>query len=269
MKILVPRICLTILVASLFSSCVNSQKATSSVTKLPQQFVDSIAADGAASDWTIGSVQYNKEIKAFFSVANNTKTMYLILEINDPMQQLKAIRNGITFGFDISGKKRRKATVNYPLPSGNEFGMMQHNTNDGQQDRSALLTRLLAKKNELELSGFNSSLNGVQSLFSSTTGIKAAIKIDADGMMIYELAVPFELWDTKVTFDTPISIDFVINGAEPPSGGGSGGGGGDKMGGPGKGMSSGRPGGKSMGQTSMKDMFVENSFWYKCSFASK
>jgi hypothetical protein len=226
--------------------------------------------DGQAGEWT-DSLRYDPASKLQYQVLNDGRMVYVRLKAADPTTQAKIVRLGLTVWLDTTGRNQHQFGVHYPM--GNlagrrgatgENGPRPDNADasatDRQADRRARMTQALAEMTEMELLNYKGSKEPTLTDAQSQLGVKAAIALNAQEDMTYELAVPLRLLYRKLpalaTGRTAV-VGVTLAGGKltlpSPGGGGSGGvsGGGMRGGGGMGGMRGGgggmRGGGGGMG----------------------
>jgi hypothetical protein len=78
---------------------------------------DSIKIDGKPAEWGDKFQAYNKSTDIFYSIANDDKRLYLVVQTPDPGLINKILGGGIAFAINKAGKKdfQEAAIVTYPI----------------------------------------------------------------------------------------------------------------------------------------------------------
>ena len=275
------------LAAQLFTAnIVNAQAAKTSQNTL-QPPPNTIKIDGDLKDWGDSLRYFNEEKKLNYALANDKTTLYAAIRITDKMDQMRTLNAGITLSIDTKGKKKETYSLTFPLAEPGtkpDFGKKpDDNTEITQQDRDDLMRERVTKLRDIKVVGF-SDIEGDMITTSNTYGIKAAIDYDAEGNLVYELAIPLHFFHSGDLAKTEWAFNFKINGIQKPkagegaesgdhSGGGFGGGGGGRggrgggggMGGGGRGGRGGRGGGMGGGSAegSHNELSKSSDFWEK------
>ncbi|HET9504373.1 MAG TPA: hypothetical protein VFO93_12595 [Hymenobacter sp.] len=157
--------------------------------------------DGQATEWT-DSLQYDANSKMQYGVLNDGRTLYLRVKINDMPTQAKFAYLGTVVWLDSTGRNQQQLGIRYPLPVDLESlpkgeqrpaGAMGPSAAERQADHQARLRQVLLNSKEMELLNFRGSKEPVLADAQSLLGVKAALALDPQGNLIYELAVPLRL----------------------------------------------------------------------------
>ncbi|MGI4864921.1 MAG: hypothetical protein ACRYFZ_13435 [Janthinobacterium lividum] len=223
--------------------------------------------DGLATEWT-DSLEYDANSKMQYQVLNDTRTMYLRVKINDATTQAKFVFLGMVVWLDSTGRNQQQFGIRYPLatdleslPRGQErpAGAMAPSAAERIAEHQARLRQVLLSAKEMELLNFRGNKEPVLADAQSLLGVKAALNLDAQGNVIYELAVPLRLIYKRVpnlASGQAATVGVTLAGMKPKMpksegasdpnsvmNSGSMGGYGGSMGGMGRGMGSGMRGG--------------------------
>jgi hypothetical protein len=157
--------------------------------------------DGQATEWT-DSLQYDAGSKMQYLVLNDGRTMYLRVKINDTPTQAKFVYLGTVVWLDSTGRNQQQLGIRFPLPVDLESlpkgesrpaGAMGPSAAERLADHQSRLRQVLLNAKEMELLNFRGSKEPVLADAQSLLGVKAAINLDPQGNLIYELAVPMRL----------------------------------------------------------------------------
>jgi hypothetical protein len=157
--------------------------------------------DGQATEWT-DSLQYDASSKMQYLVLNDGRTMYLRVKINDTPTQAKFVYLGTVVWLDSTGRNQQQLGIRFPLPVDLESlpkgesrpaGAMGPSAAERLADHQSRLRQVLLNAKEMELLNFRGSKEPVLADAQSLLGVKAAINLDPQGNLIYELAVPMRL----------------------------------------------------------------------------
>jgi len=157
--------------------------------------------DGQATEWT-DSLQYDAGSKMQYIVLNDGRTMYLRVKINDAPTQAKFAYLGTVVWLDSTGRNQQQLGIRFPMPVDLESlpkgesrpaGAMGPSAAERLADHQTRLRQVLLNAKEMELLNFRGSKEPVLADAQSLLGVKAAINLDAQGNLIYELAVPLRL----------------------------------------------------------------------------
>ena len=162
--------------------------------------------DGKTTEWT-DSLQYDANSKLQYLVLNDTRTLYLRLKINDAPTQAKFAFLGMVVWLDSTGRNQQQLGIRYPLPIDLESlpkgqdrpaGAMGPSAAERLAEHQARLRQVLLNAKEMELLNFRGNKEPVLTDAQSQLGIKAALDLDAQGNLVYELAVPLRLLYRRV-----------------------------------------------------------------------
>ena len=177
-------------------------KAAVPTTRTVSRFVaEAPVIDGKATEWT-DSLQYDSNSKLQYEVLNDTRTMYLRLKANDASTQAKFVYLGMVIWLDTTGRNQQQLGIRFPLPIDLESlpkgeqrpaGAMGPSAAERIADHQARLRQVLLGAKEMELLNFRGNKEPVLTDTQSQLGVKAALDLDAQGNLIYELAVPLRL----------------------------------------------------------------------------
>ena len=155
--------------------------------------------DGKATEWT-DSLQYDSGSKLQYLVLNDTRTLYIRLKANDAQTQAKLVYLGMVVWLDTTGRNQQQFGIRYPLPidldalpkseDNRPAGAMGPSAAERLAEHQSRLRQVLLSAKEMELLNFRGNKEPVLTDAQSQLGMKAALDLDAQGNLIYELAVP-------------------------------------------------------------------------------
>lgn len=158
--------------------------------------------DGQATEWT-DSLHYDPNSKLQYQVLNDGRMVYVRIKAADPIAQAKIVRLGLTVWIDTTGRNQHQFGVRFPLGSQNngrngaeEAGPRDNpeaSVPDRQAARRARMAQAVADMREMELLNYKGNKEPTLTDPQSQLGVKAALTIDAQEDLIYELAVPLRL----------------------------------------------------------------------------
>ncbi len=163
--------------------------------------------DGKTTEWT-DSLQYDSNSKLQYQVLNDTRTMYLRLKANDASTQARFVYIGMVIWLDTTGRNQQQLGIRFPLPidleslprgdNNRPAGAMGPSAAERLAEHQARLRQVLLGAKEMELLNFRGNKEPVLTDAQSQLGIKAALDLDAQGNLIYELAVPMRMLYRRV-----------------------------------------------------------------------
>lgn len=221
---------------------------------------EKVVIDGKATEWNNTFQAYNKGTALSYTLANDEKNLYLVVQSASSANNNKIVRGGITFTVNTTGKKKGGATVLYPVVAPMSVASLMQRMNGGQRGGTAnaggmnpeqMMKRAdsimsasnkaeLEKFKEIKVKGFPAVTDSLISIYNEH-GVKTAAAIDDKGAYTYELAIPLELLGLSTANPKEFNYSITVNGIEIS--GMNGGGGGFGGGGFGGGGFGGGPGG--------------------------
>lgn len=189
--------------AFLFLAC-GRQPSASTVSRFA---ASPPVVDGLATEWT-DSLHYDPSSKLQYQVLNDGRMVYVRLKIADPATQARIVRLGLTVWLDTTGRNQHQFGVHFPLGGtvggrGGATGSQQSDSPnasaaDRQASRRARMTQALADMREMELLNYKGSKQPTLTDAQSQLGVKAALAVNEQEDLIYELAVPMRLLYRKL-----------------------------------------------------------------------
>jgi hypothetical protein len=228
-----------------------------------------ITVDGKINEWPNPLRFYDQETGISYNISNDRNNIYFAASISNEFLQTKILLSGLEFRIDTLGKKSFGVSLKYPIGNLSEKDHKPNNPStkealDKRSDRSSFKLSKLAEATEIQLVGFKTKLGKIIPLASNSSGISAAINLDANGKMNYEAVIPLSTFyktelhpaDSSKVFNFQIKVNPMANSGNPSgNSGGTRGGGmrGGRMGGGmrGGGMGSGGMRGGGMGGDGM------------------
>ncbi len=229
-----------------------------------------IEIDGAENDWNIPLKYYDKNLKLNYEFTNDRNNLYFAARTVDENTIQQIVSGGIKLQLDtLAESSNYPYSLTYPVMQGPPAmqGNMQDNSssnqkgnkpemrnNSGQQDfnQQPGMTESFNQQGpqfatkEISLSGFSNIQSDQNTVpFSKAIGINALYYKNDEGILFYEMVIPFKTFykksicasDTLCAFSCCISLNGSMSGnmPSPPDG--------DNMGTPPSGMSGPPPGG--------------------------
>lgn len=207
------RLFIACLPLALLGACARQPAATTSKTapassKATSHYLATAPViDGKATEWT-DSLHYDPNSKLQYEVLNDARTVYVRLKANDAPTQAKFAYLGMVVWLDTTGRNQQQFGIRYPLPvdleslpksqSDRPAGALGPSAAERLAEHQTRLRQVLLNDREMELLNFRGSKEPTLADAQSQLGIKAAIDLDAQGNLIYELAVPLRLLYRRV-----------------------------------------------------------------------
>ncbi len=147
----------------------------------------SVTIDGDRKEWGDSLNYYNPENKLNYTIANDKQNIYLVIKTKDIEQQANILNSGVTFGIDTKGRKRSSFTLTFPVA-----GQSMRRPGKPTLEENILKAKYLALR-KIKVDGFK-DIDEEELAVNNSYGIKAAINIDNEGTLVYEQAIPLELF---------------------------------------------------------------------------
>lgn len=278
------RVSKSVILLSLISNAIFAQKASD--VQEGNLLVSKIKVDGNVSDWPTPLKATNKTTGLTYTVANDSKNLYVVMQASNVNDTRKILMGGITFSLNEDGKKKTKEalTLTYPVitrnsrraafgggagggqrPSGVSFRDMTQQQRDSMQ--LSFGKRQLEAAKDIKIAGFKNVTDTLVSIYNEYS-IKAIANLDDKGVYTYEIAIPLEL--IPLDLSKEFGYNIKLNGLQMNFNGGggnggfNGGGGGRGPGGGGGGFGGGQGGG---GNVDFQNLLSPTDFWGKYSIA--
>lgn len=174
-----------------------------------------ITIDGSSADWGDSLNYYNSDKKIHYAIANDQTMLYLIVKTKDPVQETNIMAGGLTFSIDLKGRKRSSFSTTFPYPAGNASTIVK--PGEDLDSKKVRVTLLQFKK--IGISGFK-DINDDDLTTTNNYGIKVAANYEKDGSLVFEEAIPLELFHAGDLAKGEWAFNIKLNGVE---GGASGG----------------------------------------------
>jgi len=246
-----------------------------------------VKVDGKPTEWNAPLKASNKSTSITYSLANDSKNLYLIIQSKDLANNNKIMLGGISFTINSNGKKKVKDgfATTYPIitrarrqntpggggnrtpgQGGGGFGQNQQRTPEQRDSIQKAQTKAqLAAAKDIKVFGFKAITDSLISVYNEF-GIKASANIDDAGIFTYELSIPLELLEMSADKPKEFAYNIQVNGrqfnfgggGDRPGGGGRPTGGGDRQG-----------GGFGGGNPEMLALMSPTDMWGKYTLATK
>lgn len=213
-----------------FTSGVKAQRLPN-IQKGSMAAPKSVRIDGVSTEWGSQAFQaFNNATEVFYTIANDSVNLYLIIKSNKSNITNKIMRGGVTFLINGKGVKKdgQGSSIRFPLVGIDELRTMNRSFRTETIEKGVLTPEHQAKRsdsimmiaNKKYLSSFRIiQVNMLKGISDSTLsiyneyGVRTAIGIDGQNILTYELVVPLknlDLMDGK-----EFSYNIKIN--PPPS----------------------------------------------------
>ncbi|RAJ79900.1 hypothetical protein CLV59_1055 [Chitinophaga dinghuensis] len=199
-KLLLPG---TALLAGLFmASSVQGQDAD------PNKWAPvNIQIDGKATEWPKPLSFYNNDTKLFYTIANDSNNLYVVISVPDPVSQMKIMRAGVTFSVNPTGKKKVVSSVTFPL-----LGEDAPEVVESQNQRTSIEWRrsILQNAKHINVEGLIGVPDGNLPV-KNDKNIVSAASLDDQGNLVCEVAIPLQYLGLTISNDKPVAYRFKIN----------------------------------------------------------
>ena len=186
-------------------------QAPAMVLKAP---TGAIAIDGQAQEWGDTLSYYNAENKIRYTISNDKDKLYLVVKVKDPVQESNILIGGLTFNVDTKGKKRTSFVTTFPSNGDAPLPFVTKAGNEPLEQKA--LRAKYAKLKKIAVSGYR-EINEDYITTSNTYGIQVAMDYDDKGYLVYEEAIPLELFHAGDLSKSEWSFNIKLNGLEKPT----------------------------------------------------
>ena len=188
----IKQIILALLVVTAFSSFTGKKNSSTLWQSKP------LAIDGNNNDWP-ANLSINKKSGWRYGVSNDSRFLYVMLEVPRKTDQQKILITGLTLSIDTLGKNRKDWALTYPIVKMHRPRQKMNRTRRGHRPRPL---RVWNKETFLQLNSYFSEDKQMASLQDFSEGsparipayslstIAVRIQFDTTGMMIYEARIP-------------------------------------------------------------------------------
>jgi hypothetical protein len=154
-----------------------------------------VSIDGIASEWDNKFEAYNKATDIYYTLANDDKNLYLVLQSSSKAITNKIIRGGIS--FTINKKKEVGTIITYPLIKRTDLRKLNEEMSDAENRHAdstiaGSIKKQLTALNEIMITGILTITDSLISIYNQY-GIKASASLNNKSILTYELAVPLPL----------------------------------------------------------------------------
>lgn len=181
--------------------------------------------DGGLTEWGDSLKYYNRDARINYTLANDSTMIYLALRIYERSQQTRIISAGFSFGINSKGKKKEMYCITYPyvepgtVKPGNVKKLLSDNdsTNRPSKLMQEQINEKLVTLTQIKATGFKNVEYDIITT-RNTYGIKAALRFDQFGVLLYEMEIPLSLFPEYFTGSKAWYFHMKINGITRPNG---------------------------------------------------
>lgn len=170
--------------------------------------------DGKPTEW--GKMQaYNPVAEIFYTIANDDKKLYLVVQSKERDMILRLVNGGVTLLIQKSGKKSDNGAVGAKFPfieKGQNIGISANkDTENGKREDVTATNKSLSTKIKWM---YTKGLLGKDSLLSvyNDVGILARNAISVNGIYTSELAIDLRLLGLSTSNNIKFAYHIIING---------------------------------------------------------
>lgn len=165
---------------------------------------------------------FNNATGLFYSIANNDKQLYIVLQANEPEIINKIALTGVKFTIKSVDDKNARVSLTYPAQSKDVHVYFNLTTRKGQQPDTSKKTvdSIMAANNKKATENFKRIR--VEGLANADTisiyndlEIEAFGKFDAKKAFTVEMALPLEILRKEINQANTFAYEITVNGAPP------------------------------------------------------
>jgi len=174
---------------------------------------DNIKIDGKASEWNDQLQAYNTATDLFYTIANDDKNLYLIIQAKKALPVTKIGQKGITFTIQRSGKKEYNDGMGITYPTTKlTFIFLAGPYNPATADSLMLKSNNLIRDMVKDI-----RVTGIKDIDTSISvyneqGIKAVCLFDNKRVLTYELAIPLKVLGLSLNDPIKFAYNVRLNG---------------------------------------------------------
>ena len=208
---------------------------TANAQKLPNVQAISLRApanikiDGKATEWNDKFQAYNKATEVFYTIANDSTKLYLIVKATDMSIVNKIVQGGVTFTINSSGDRKDKSgvAITFPAREVKSGSLIRFFVNRPKPSKDVVMYRMqtdslmMVSNKKLADSLKVIMITGVREIDDNyisvynDMGIKTVALFDHEINYTYELAVPLKYLGLSINNKASFSYQIKLNGAVP------------------------------------------------------
>jgi hypothetical protein len=177
-----------------------------------------IKVDGRPTEWSNGFQAFNHATGVYYTIANDTENLYLVVQGTDAHTAEKIISGGVTLTIKNPDKKSSAQPVALTFPfvlPKDRFPIVQkikEKNEDKPFDQDELNKQLISAEKEIDVRGIKEIQDTIISVYNDA-GIIAATRIDSKKVLTYELSIPLKYLQQNI--DSKLSFNYNIR-LNPP-----------------------------------------------------
>jgi hypothetical protein len=187
-------------------------------------WMHALRVDGKTNDWQTPLQAENKTTGLAYTLANDDRNLYLMIQANDRKNNAKIMLGGISFAINTDGEKDRDKAYNVTFPVVSSSGVDLRGAVRVSREERGISA---AERDSMEMAagnaqldtlkyiavdGFKDIADSVVSIYNSY-GLKAAARFDRKGCYSYELAIPLKLLGLSPADPQEFAYNIRLNGA--------------------------------------------------------
>ncbi|RZA02334.1 MAG: hypothetical protein EOP47_07385 [Sphingobacteriaceae bacterium] len=207
------------LLATLLFIQVNAQKLPA-VQTTSLRAPANIKIDGKATEWSDKFQAYNPATEFAYTMANDDKTLYLILQTNNADVINRIAGGGVTFAIASKNITNNKGiSFTYPIKNNNKISYF---STKNRKDNSIEAAEKLMKSNNLQMESLFKwiKVSGIKDLDTlaiyNEQGIEAVGKFGLNKTYTIEFNIPINLISNQINKTNTLSYQILINGGKGP-----------------------------------------------------
>lgn len=166
-----------------------------------------VAIDGDAKEWSDSLDYTNNTVKLNYTLANDKDNLYLVVKTKAKDIQGDILGSGVTLSIDTKDRKRSTYAVTFPVSGDDAIGYINMNA-----DQIKLKVQYIRFK-KIKAEGFK-DIDEPLLTTDNTNGIKVAITYDTNGYLIYEEAIPLNLFHAGDLISKEWAFNIKLNGLQ-------------------------------------------------------
>lgn len=163
------------------------------------------------SELTIPSDQYSIDKKGglLYYISNDNENVYIDMKIEDPVNQNRILKNGLTIWINMDSKLARKLGIRYPIGSLYQAGNKRSNIPVNSLNADGSIVTPLSLANSIELIGFISE-EARRFPSDNADNFRGSVKYESDGTLLYHLVMPIAKLPVRNSKDESGAMPFTI-----------------------------------------------------------
>nr|ALG05215.1 hypothetical protein [uncultured bacterium 4C6] len=175
-------------------------------------------ADGKATEW-VKMQAYNPTVELYYTIANDDKKLYLVLQSKNEGMLAKLVNGGITFLVQTSGKKTDDGAVGAKFPYMEKGQTVGFGWNDDEEgNEKSLFAKAMSKRMAEKIKWIYTKglliKDGPIAIYNNE-GILAGAALDSKGVYTCEMTFDLNILGLSTTSPAKFAYHITVNG--PPN----------------------------------------------------